>query len=129
MPLIFRPALKMRNTELVSYRGVAAEHTLRISHICFTFLTGCRLFAAEQSIADKAWTILQTGLRDKNAAKRAEAVSALGLIAGDKTAVAMTEHALQDSKPDVRRAAVTALGDMNWRASLPNIKALRMPKQ
>lgn len=37
-------------------------------------------------------------------------------------AIETAEHALQDSKSDVRKAAVTALADMNSRASLPKIK-------
>lgn len=56
--------------------------------------------------------------------KRAQDVSALGLIADDPMAIETAEHALQDSKSDVRKAAVTALADMNSRASLPKIKAL-----
>lgn len=64
------------------------------------------------------------GAHDKSVEKRAQAVSALGLITADATAVDTAEHALQDSKSDVRRAAVTALGDMSSRASLPKIRVL-----
>jgi HEAT repeat protein len=56
--------------------------------------------------------------------KRAQAVSALGLIVGNPMAVETAERALYDSNSDVCRAAVIALGDMNSRASVPKIKAL-----
>jgi HEAT repeat protein len=86
-------------------------------------LFGCGLLPGGESTS-KAWRILQAGAHDKSAEKRAQAVSALGLIAGNPTAVETAEHALQDSNSDVRKAAVTALGDMNSRASLPKIRAL-----
>jgi HEAT repeat protein len=89
----------------------------------FILLFGCRLLPSAES-TNKAWNILQAGAHDKSVEKRAQAVSALGLIAADATAVETAEHALQDSKSDVRRAAVTALGDMGSKASLPKIRVL-----
>jgi HEAT repeat protein len=97
--------------------------THSLVQICFSLVFGCGLLLGSAS-PEKAWTILQTGSQDKSADKRAQAVSALGLISGDPRAVEMVEHALQDSKSEVRQAAVIALGDMNSRASLPKIKAL-----
>lgn len=73
---------------------------------------------------DRAWSILKDGVRDKSAEKRAQAVSALGLIAKDRRAIDMAEQALDDPKSDVRAAAVGALGELNSKASLPKIKAL-----
>jgi HEAT repeat protein len=97
-----------------------STHLVRI---CLILLFGCGLLPGEES-TNKAWTILQAGAHDRSAEKRVQAVSALGLIAGDPMAVETAEHALQDSNSDVRTAAVTALGDMNSRASLPKIRAL-----
>ena len=78
----------------------------------------------DQSVMDKAWTILQAGLSDKSADKRAQTVSAVGIIPGDKRAIETAEKALDDPSSDVRRAAVIALGQMNSTASLPRIKSL-----
>jgi hypothetical protein len=78
----------------------------------------------DQSVMNKAWTILQAGLSDKSADKRAQTVSAVGIIPGDKRAIETAEKALDDPSSDVRRAAVIALGQMNSTASLPRIKSL-----
>jgi len=78
----------------------------------------------DQSVMNRAWTILQEGLSDKSADKRAQAVSAVGSIPGDKRAIETAEKALDDPSPDVRRAAVIALGQMNSTASLPRIRSL-----
>jgi HEAT repeat protein len=96
----------------------------RLVPICFALLSGCGLLSARGESANQAWKILQAGVHDNSANRRVQAVSALGLIAGDARAIKTAEHALQDSKAEVRRAAVTALGDMGSRASLPKIKAL-----
>jgi HEAT repeat protein len=48
----------------------------------------------------------------------------VGLAAGDEKAVKTAEEALQDPNPNIRRAAVAALGDMNAKSALPQIKTL-----
>jgi HEAT repeat protein len=105
-------------------KGFGAQRMRWIWPICLILVTISRLFASEQSVTDKAWAILQAGLHDKTTDKRVQAVSVLGLLSGDKKAVETVEHALDDPNPDVRRAAITALGDMNSKKSLPKIKAL-----
>jgi len=82
------------------------------------------LAAAEHSLRDEAWSILDAGLQDKSVDKRAEALAALGIAAGDARALNTLEESLRDPKPEVRTAAVAALGDMNAKSSLPKIKAL-----
>jgi HEAT repeat protein len=95
----------------------------RLIRICFISSFGCGLlFGCEPT--SQAWNILQAGAHDKSANKRVQAVLALGLMASDARAIETAEHALQDSKSEVRRAAVTALGDMGSRVSLPKIRAL-----
>lgn len=74
--------------------------------------------------SDNAWTILLAGTHEKSGEKRALAVATLDLLPDEPKAVKAAEEALQDSNPGVRLAAVTALGDMDARASLPKIKAL-----
>jgi HEAT repeat protein len=82
------------------------------------------LAAAEQSTTIDAWDVLDAVLQDKSADKRAQAVSALGLMSGNGKAVDKAENALNDADPKVVRAAIAALGEMNSKASLPKIKAL-----
>jgi HEAT repeat protein len=95
-----------------------------LSPICWIYLSAFLLLAKDESIPKKAWSILELGLHDKKTEKRAQAVSALGLMANDKRAIQTAEQALQDPDPDVRRAAIKALGDMNAKSSLPQIKTL-----
>jgi len=66
----------------------------------------------------KAWDILQTGAAEKSVEKRSEAIHALGLLPHNNRAKEMAEEALDDSKPEVRAAAATALGDMQSRSSI-----------
>ncbi|HWF45367.1 MAG TPA: HEAT repeat domain-containing protein [Bryobacteraceae bacterium] len=82
------------------------------------------MLATEQSVSEKAWTILEAGLHDEKSDKRAQAVFALGLVPRDNKAIETAEHALNDPDPNVRRAAIDALGEMNSKRSLPKIKAL-----
>jgi HEAT repeat protein len=56
--------------------------------------------------------------------RRAEAIAALGIAAGDNRALKTLEECLQDPKPEIRAVAIAALGDMNAKSSLPKIKAL-----
>jgi len=81
---------------------------------------GVLTFGADQSQkvsgddpSRRAWTILEEGTSAKSFSKRSEAVRVLGLLPGDPKAIAMTEKALADPAPEVRRAAATALGQMH----------------
>jgi HEAT repeat protein len=67
--------------------------------------------------ADAAWTILQSGLTDKNSDKRAKATHALGLLSHDAKAQNLAEKALADPSADVRAAGAMALGQMDARSS------------
>jgi HEAT repeat protein len=82
------------------------------------------LEAAGKSVRDEAWGILSAGLQDKSTEKRAEAIAALGVAAGDERALKTLEECLQGPKPEIRTAAIVALGDMNAKSPLPKIKAL-----
>ena len=101
-------------------------NTITITVLAWLVLgTPCpSLAAAGQSLRDEAWGILDAGLQDKSVDKRAEALAALGVAAGDARALKTLEECLQDQKPEIRTAAVAALGDMNAKSSLPKIKAL-----
>jgi hypothetical protein len=53
---------------------------------------------------------------------RATAVSVLGLMPHDTRAVKLAEKALKDDKAEVRAAAAAALGGMNSRRSISNLR-------
>jgi HEAT repeat protein len=73
---------------------------------------------------EHAWKLLKNGTQDKDAGKRAQAVSALGLILGNRESIRLAENALKDPSSEVRGAAITALGEMNAKSSGEKIKAL-----
>jgi HEAT repeat protein len=50
------------------------------------------------------------------------AIRVLGLMPNDPKALQIAEKALADDRPEVRTAAVTALGDMKSRSSIPKLK-------
>jgi HEAT repeat protein len=114
----------MKKSELRSCKGVGARLTSQAWLLCVILLTSARLFAADQSIANKAWTVLEAGLHDTKTDKRVQAISALGVMRGDRKATQTAEDLLQDPDPNICRAAIAALGDMNSKTSLPKIKAL-----
>ena len=114
----------MTNSEARSHKRVDAQHTGWIWAMCLIALTACRLSANEPSVSNKAWSTLEAGLHDKKADNRVLAVSALGLMPGDRKAAEAAEQALEDSDATVRRAGIAALGEMNAKTSLPKIKAL-----
>ncbi|SPE26398.1 putative PBS lyase HEAT domain protein repeat-containing protein [Acidobacteriia bacterium SbA2] len=83
-------------------------------------LAACGLRAATTP-KEKAWNILDSGVAEKNAIKRADAVEALGLLPRDARARTMAEKALGDDNPRVRAAAAIALGDMRSTRSIPKL--------
>jgi HEAT repeat protein len=113
----------MTDRKFRSSEELGVHHRYWISPICLILLTISPLLATEQSTA-RAWSILEAGLHDTKTDNRVQAVSALGVMPGNKKAVEMAEHALQDPDLNVCRAAIAALGDMNSKKSLPKIKAL-----
>lgn len=66
-----------------------------------------------ESLREKAWRILQEGLKDANADRRAKAVRALGLLEGNAEAEKAAVAGLKDQKPNVRLAGAAALGSMH----------------
>ena len=76
----------------------------------------------EKPTPEKAWSILDAGLKDKSADKRAKAVHALGLIAKDAKAIKFAQAALADPQPVVRTSAANALGKLHARVALPALR-------
>src|SRR5215813_5308190 len=77
--------------------------------------------AVAQTPAQKAWSVLQTGLADQSAGERAIAVRMLGLLENDPEAPELALKALSDQKPEVRTAAADALGQMNAKGAVPKL--------
>ncbi len=86
--------------------------------------------ASEKTPQEKAWTILQDGVNEKNVERRTRAVLALGLIRNNSRAAGMAEKALaRDKKPEVRAAGAEALGLMGSKASIPNLQQALSDKE
>jgi HEAT repeat protein len=77
----------------------------------------------------RALTILQEGVTNKSAGKRANAVHALRLLPNNPRAQEMAESALEDSNPKVRAAAARTLGLMRDISSVPELKATLNDKE
>ena len=69
-----------------------------------------------------AWKVLNTGLTHGDSTRRAQAISALGLMGTDGEAVKIVENALQDKSSKVRVSAAEALGEMRCPGSIPKLK-------
>lgn len=80
------------------------------------------ILAADPTPVQKAWDILDAGVKEKSFARRHDAIHALGLVAGDAKAVSIVEKALNDPAPEVREAAATSLGQMHSTASVPQLE-------
>jgi HEAT repeat protein len=85
--------------------------------------------STSQEPSGRAWVILQQGVTNKSAGKRADAVRALRLLPHNPRAAKMAENALADSNPKVRAAAARALGPMGAEASVPKLEAVLNDKE
>ncbi len=80
------------------------------------------MHADENTTVAEAWKLIAEGTSDQNLRKRIPALLALGST-GDRPEVArILEKALNDSHPEVRRAAAAALGKARVRSSIPSLK-------
>ena len=85
--------------------------------------------AKAQSPVDQAWTVLRGGLSDKTISDRASAARLLGLLENNATAQELAVKALADPKPEVRGAAVDALGQMRAKSAVPKLVELVKSEQ
>jgi HEAT repeat protein len=77
-----------------------------------------------QTQVDRAWSRLEEGCTDQNAAKRGKAVQALALLPNNVRAQRMAEKVLQrDEKSEVKAAAALALGQIGARSSVITLRA------
>ena len=72
-------------------------------------------------IRERAWRDLQDGLKENATDKRAKAVNALALLAGNPEAENDAIEALSDEKESVRMAAAGALGNMHCVRAIPQL--------
>jgi HEAT repeat protein len=92
-------------------------------------ILGAMPSSGSQTPAERAWLILQEGLANKRAEKRANAVHALRLLPNNPRAQKMAERALGDQSPKVRAAAARALGRMGAVSSVAKLKAVLNDKE
>ena len=85
--------------------------------------------AFAQTPVEKAWSILDAGLKDSNEDDRATAVRVLGLLQDDKKAQEQAELALQDKSPTVRIAGCNALRQMHSVDSAAKVHELLKDKE
>src|SRR5258708_5769332 len=82
-----------------------------------------------QTPPERAWVILQQGLTNKRAEKRANSVLALRLLPNNPRAQGLAESALADQSPTVRAAAAKSLGPMGAASSVSKLKAVLTDKE
>jgi len=80
--------------------------------------------ATEAPRVQKAWDVLDAGVKEKSSSKRHDAVLALGLVQGEPRAITLAEAAAEDHAPEVREAAAATLGKLNSPGSVPKLQAM-----
>lgn len=73
--------------------------------------------------------MLITAAFSPRATERTNGIRALGLLLDNSQARQLAENALSDPNPDVRRAAATALGQMNAKESIPKLQGALSDKK
>jgi HEAT repeat protein len=81
------------------------------------------------SPTEVAWRLLRGGVQSGKTEERTTAVRVLSLARGQTEAVAMARKALMDDKPEVRKAAAIALGELHAQASIPELKKALSDKE
>jgi HEAT repeat protein len=75
------------------------------------------------NVVDTAWSIITQGINQTNSTKRKQAITGLECAGHVPRAVSVVENALGDKDVDVRQAAVSVLGAMRSKRSIPKLKA------
>lgn len=70
----------------------------------------------------KAWDLLMNAAFSKSVTQRTDGIRALGLLRDDRLGRELAESALNDTSPNVRVAAATALGQMHATESVPKLQ-------
>jgi len=69
-----------------------------------------------------AWKVLTDGVAEDKAAKKADAIAALGTIGPRPKVVRLVEASLADGDPEIRQKAAVTLGQMKSRPSIPKLR-------
>ena len=77
----------------------------------------------------QAWDLLEKGIHSEKATERASSVSSLGLLPENTKALKLAEAALLDEKPEVRSAAATSLGELQFKSSIPKLRSMLEDKE
>ena len=85
--------------------------------------------APSRDLKSQAWQILQEGVSHEKTEPRATAVRVLSLLRGEPEAVKLASAALSDPKPEVRTAAAMALGQLQARSAIPQLRQLMGDKE
>ena len=71
---------------------------------------------------DIAWSVLADAVNSQKLRDRSDAISALTILAGDRRAIGIVSHALEDKEETIRVIAATSLGDMKALSAIPELK-------
>ncbi len=74
------------------------------------------------SLERAAWHVLRTSYSQNKSPEKIDVITALGTLGHDPAATRFLQHALADSDPDVRVAAVSTLGQMKARRAMPKLR-------
>jgi HEAT repeat protein len=103
------------------------------AHLFLILTTATASFCADRpaqvSPRDQSWQVLRTGLAEAKAPQRTEAVKALSLVTGNRTAESLASKALQDTDPRVRTAAAATLGQLHVTSAIPALREALADKQ
>lgn len=98
---------------------------MKRTYLCVLGMIACMALSASglaaETVVDRAWSTLQSGLAEKGA-DRVIAVRVLGLLENNSRAAELAVAALDDGKPEVQAAAADALAQMKARSAVPRIK-------
>src|SRR5690349_11003417 len=75
-----------------------------------------------EEVVHRAWNILDEGINNQDASKRAKAVHALGLLRTSRHAQRNVEKALEDENVGVRVEAAAALGRLGATSARPKLR-------
>jgi HEAT repeat protein len=101
---------------IAAVKGTMATLTGALFLVLFLVLASSVALPA-QTPQEKAWSILEGGIKSDKVDQRSTAVRVLGLTHGDRKAESYARNALGDEKPEVRAAGATALGQMGAKSS------------
>ncbi len=80
--------------------------------------------SASETLEVTAWKVLADGVAEEKAAKKADAIAALGTIGPKRKAVRLVETGLAGGDPEIRQKAAVTLGQMKSRSSIPKLRKM-----